>query len=69
MDVFRLPGAPHTPVFTGRTVLTVGDDGGCLVLVENGRRVNERLLFFLLVVFFGTGVSFNHPTDSLFLLT
>ena len=49
--------------------LTVGDDGGCLVLVENGRLVNERLLFFLLVVFFGTGVSFNHPTDSLFLLT
>ena len=49
--------------------LTVGNDGGCLVLVENSRLVNERLLFFLLVVFFGTGVSFNHPTDSLFLLT
>ena len=23
VDVFRLPGAPHTPVFTGHTVLKV----------------------------------------------
>ena len=23
MDVFRLPGAPHTPVFTGKTTLTL----------------------------------------------
>lgn len=23
VDVFRLPGTPHTPVFTGRTVLTL----------------------------------------------
>jgi hypothetical protein len=23
VDVFRLPGSPHTPVFTGHTVLTV----------------------------------------------
>jgi len=23
LDVFRLPGAPHTPVFTGRTTLTL----------------------------------------------
>jgi hypothetical protein len=23
VDVFRLPGAPHTPVFTGHTVLTL----------------------------------------------
>ena len=23
VDVFRLPGAPHTPVFTGRTTLTL----------------------------------------------
>lgn len=37
VDVFRLPGAPHTPVFTGFTTLTLGpsDDEGHVLVVDH----------------------------------
>ena len=31
VDVFRLPGAPHTPVFTGKTTLTLAPDENIVV--------------------------------------
>ena len=31
VDVFRLPGAPHTPVFTGKTTLTLEPDENIVV--------------------------------------
>lgn len=50
VDVFRLPGAPHTPVFTGRTVLTVGDDGRVIdhteVWDQSPSEIVKQLKFF-----------------------
>mmetsp|Transcript_10892 Transcript_10892/g.35836 ORF Transcript_10892/g.35836 Transcript_10892/m.35836 type:complete len:212 (-) Transcript_10892:85-720(-) len=31
VDVFRLPGAPHTPVFTGKTILTLAPDENIVI--------------------------------------
>ena len=31
VDVFRLPGAPHTPVFTGTTTLTLAPDANIVI--------------------------------------
>lgn len=31
VDVFRLPGAPHTPVFTGHTVLTLDPEDNIII--------------------------------------